>query len=649
MTEASNGHGWTHYVTGDLIAEGKLSIGDGYRAKNSELADAGLPFARAGNINDGFQFEDADHFPEADLAKVGEKISQPGDVVFTSKGTVGRLAYVRASTPRFVYAPQLCYWRTLDPNLIDDRWLYYWMCGREFRQQMAGVKGQTDMADYVSLSDQRRMEILLPPIDWQRAIAGVLSSMDDKIEQNRRTSRALEKLARAIFEAWFVDFEPVKAKAAGAQNFPGMPAAFGALPTRLVESEFGPVPEGWPVRSVAEAFEVNPPRRLAKGQVAPYLDMKNMPMQGHAPEVWEQRRCGSGMRFINGDTLVARITPCLENGKTAFVDFLTDGEVAWGSTEYIVLRPKPPLPELFAYCLARTTTFRDFAIRNMTGTSGRQRVAASALEHYRIAVPDARVAIAFAEIVAPLFQRIRAAMNESRKLSELRDYLLPRLLSGEVRVGVGTTKSSVIAPVGQEATAKPARKATDEFKEAILIAALVRAVATPLYPLGRKRYNKIAYFVHRKAEHDVRQQYLKKAAGPYSPWAKYQGPEKIALANGYVQPCQSGKLSGLIAGDKIGAIDQYLSRYGFQGAIDWAVAQFRFKKNDDLELLATVDFAALDLMDRVQSVNTQALRDLIANEPEWAPKLDRAIFSDQNIAKALAELERLLPDRKESP
>ena len=209
--------------TGDLIAEGSLSIGDGYRAKNSELSTSGLPFARAGNIDGGFQFDDADRFPEQDLAKVGDKVSQPSDVVFTSKGTVGRLAFVRETTPRFVYAPQLCFWRSLAPDVIDARWLYYWMCGSEFTQQISGVKGQTDMADYVSLTDQRQMAITLPPTSIQRAIAGVLGALDDKIDQNRRAARALERLAHTIFRAWFVDFEPVKAKSAGATSFPSMP------------------------------------------------------------------------------------------------------------------------------------------------------------------------------------------------------------------------------------------------------------------------------------------------------------------------------------------------------------------------------------------------------------------------------------------
>ena len=94
---------------------------------------------------------------------------------------------------------------------------------------------------------------MLPQLDEQRAIAGVLGALDDKIEQNRRTARALERLARAIFRAWFVDFEPVKAKAAGATAFPSMPQPiFDALPTRFVDSDIGPVPEGWEVKDAVE-------------------------------------------------------------------------------------------------------------------------------------------------------------------------------------------------------------------------------------------------------------------------------------------------------------------------------------------------------------------------------------------------------------
>ena len=181
-------------------------------------------------------------------------------------------------------------------------------------------------------------------------------------------------------------------------------------------------------------IDENPTRPLPKGQVAPYLDMANMPTQGHTPDTVIDRPFGSGMRFVNGDTLIARITPCLENGKTAFVDFLERGQIGWGSTEYIVLGPKPPLPEELAYCLARSDGFREFAIQSMTGTSGRQRVPAEALSHYRIAAPPKEIGEHFGEVVAPLFARAAAAARESHVLASVRDALLPKLISGELRL-----------------------------------------------------------------------------------------------------------------------------------------------------------------------------------------------------------------------
>jgi len=317
---------------------------------------------------------------------------------------------------------------------VDISFLYYLL--RYLNRNFVGIarNKQTTGLGHVTKRDLQQIEAARPEPDEQRAIAGVLGALDDKIEQNRRLARALERLARAIFRAWFVDFDPVKAKAEGAASFPSMPqSVFDSLPARFVNSDIGPVPEGWEVKAVSAAFDVNPTRSLRKGALAPYLDMKNMPTQGHAPEFRFERPFGSGMRFMNGDTLVARITPCLENGKTAFVDFLDDGQIGWGSTEYIVLRPKSPLPPVFAYCLARTGEFRDFAIQNMTGTSGRQRVAPTAMDHFKRAIPPELAAVCFGEIVQPLFSCIRAGMNESRKLAATRDYLLPKLLSGNVR------------------------------------------------------------------------------------------------------------------------------------------------------------------------------------------------------------------------
>ena len=316
---------------------------------------------------------------------------------------------------------------------IDPTFFFYLL--RYLKPNFVGIarNKQTTGLGHVTKRDLESIEAAFPEFPGQRAIAHVLGSLDDKIELNRRMNETLEAMARALFMSWFVDFDPVRAKAEGRD--PGLPKQIDDLfPDSFEDSQLGEIPEGWDLATLPELIEVNPSRPLRKGDLAPYLDMANMPTRGHAPDEVIERPFGSGMRFTNGDTLVARITPCLENGKTAFVDFLEDGQVGWGSTEYIVLRPKRPLPEEFAYCLARSEGFRDFAIQSMTGSSGRQRVPANSLTHFRLAVPPKPLAESFARHVKPLFARAGAAVRESRTLAALRDALLPKLISGTIRV-----------------------------------------------------------------------------------------------------------------------------------------------------------------------------------------------------------------------
>lgn len=275
-----------------------------------------------------------------------------------------------------------------------------------------------------------RLVVHLPPLPEQRRIAKILGDLDDKIELNRKMNETLEQMARALFKSWFIDFDPVRAKMAGRQP-PGMDTDTAALfPSRLVESELGLIPEGWSAKPLPDVIEVNPRRTLKSGTVAPYLDMKNLPTQGHSAEEVVDREFASGTKFRNGDTLLARITPCLENGKTGFVDFLKDGEVGWGSTEYIVFAPKPPLPPQFGYLLARSDALRSHAIQNMTGTSGRQRVPTECFSTFWLAVPTTDLDERFDELTAPLMAQIKSNIHQSRTLASLRDTLLPQLMRG---------------------------------------------------------------------------------------------------------------------------------------------------------------------------------------------------------------------------
>jgi type I restriction enzyme S subunit len=247
------GDGFRRTTFARLISEGALEIGDGYRAKNEELGGDGLLFLRAGHVTDThIDFDGVERFHATLEPRVRSKMAKPGDAVITTKGnSTGRTTFVTPSMPPFVYSPHLSYWRSLDPSRVEGGFLRYWSKGPEFTEQLAGMKASTDMAPYLSLIDQKRLGITLPPIGEQRAIAHILGTLDDKIELNRRMNETLETMARALFKSWFVDFDPVRAKAEGRD--PGVPKPLADLfPARLVDSELGEIPEGWRVERLSD-------------------------------------------------------------------------------------------------------------------------------------------------------------------------------------------------------------------------------------------------------------------------------------------------------------------------------------------------------------------------------------------------------------
>lgn len=177
----------------------------------------------------------------------------------------------------------------------------------------------------------------------------------------------------------------------------------------------------WRLTTVGRAFNINPLRPLKRGSVSPFIPMDVLPLHSRAVERIESREyTGSGMRFCNGDTLIARITPCLENGKTAFVSGLHDGEIAHGSTEYIVLSGKAEESDsLFGYYLARSPEFRRYAIGHMEGTSGRQRVPSSAIERFPIKLPPIEEQRAIAHILGTLDDKIELNRKQNETLEAM--------------------------------------------------------------------------------------------------------------------------------------------------------------------------------------------------------------------------------------
>ena len=234
-------------------------------------------------------------------------------------------------------------------------------------------------------------------VSVQRRIASVLKSFDDKIELNNRINHNLEQQAQIVFDRIF-----------------NSDLTNNCLLSSIVD--------------------INPKRTLRKNEVARCIDMTYLNTAGSFPSGWEFKPYSGGMKFINGDTLMARITPCLENGKVAYINFLDKEETAFGSTEYIVFHAKEGYPNEMFYFLTRNKAFIEFATKNMNGSSGRQRVSGETIGNYIIPVLSEDDINELKTVSESTMKEILKNNLESRVLSEMRNTILPKLMSGELKI-----------------------------------------------------------------------------------------------------------------------------------------------------------------------------------------------------------------------
>ncbi len=407
------------------------SVTYGVVQPGSALA-AGKPLIRVNNFRDTrIDLSDVMYIAPEIEAKYSRTRLKGGEVLVTVVGSVGQVAVVPSRFAGFNVARAVAVIHPL-PHVAPE-WIA--LCLRSpLSQHLLGSRANTTVQTTINLKDLRALPIPLPPEEERHTIAEFVGALDDRITLLRETNATLEAIAQALFKSWFVDFDPVRAKLEG-RTPEGMDEATARLfPDSFEESELGLVPRGWRVATLADTFDINPTRKLSKGVMASYLDMASLATSGHCVEAPIEREMGSGAKFQNGDTLLARITPCLENGKSAFVDFLAEGQIGWGSTEFLVLRPKAPLPQYLGYLLCRHPAFREYAIQSMSGTSGRQRIQNDVLGRYMLAVPSLEIAAVFGSVIEPTQRSIAANHQSAQTLATLRDTLLPRLISGQLRL-----------------------------------------------------------------------------------------------------------------------------------------------------------------------------------------------------------------------
>jgi len=329
---------------------------------------------------------------------IARYIVKNGDIILSNVGTLGLVAIVPPELDG-ANLTENCVRILLKKDEIDNKFLYYQLISPDVQDLIIGLDvGSTQPK--LPMYNIKSMDISLPPLKEQKAIAQVLSSLDDKIDLLHRQNKTLEALAQTLFRQWFV-------KEAG---------------------------DEWEVGTLDDIMIFNPTHSLKKGEMYPFLEMGNVQTFKSSVAGWYERAFTSGTKFKNGDTLLARITPSLENGKTAYVDFLKDDEIGWGSTEFIVMRMKKGYHPFISYLIARNEDFREFAIGNMTGSTGRQRAQAKDIKEYEISIPAIEIIEKLNEAIEPIPIKIKANAEQIKTLENIRDTLLPKLMSGEVRV-----------------------------------------------------------------------------------------------------------------------------------------------------------------------------------------------------------------------
>ena len=336
---------------------------------------------------------------------------QRGDIIFTREAPLGEAAIVRDAENYFL-GQRLVLYRA-DPTACDNRFLLYAFLNHETKQSII-AKGNGATVLHLRVPECGNIEIKAPDIKIQKRIGNILSAYDDLIENNQKQIKLLEEAAQRLYKEWFIDL-----------RFPGHET------TPIVDG----VPEGWARCCLENVISFNPKVFLSKERLKQSIPMSALSTTSMVLDFNEftTTYSNAGSKFQNGDTLLARITPCLENGKTAFVSGIESSEGAVGSTEYIVMREKGITPYM-VYLLARTEDFRQAAINSMTGSDGRQRAQVDKLKTLPYLKPTIQIIELFARYVEPMFMQLQTRNKQNMELKQARDRLLPKLMSGEIEV-----------------------------------------------------------------------------------------------------------------------------------------------------------------------------------------------------------------------
>lgn len=435
---------WRKARLGDLVAYQK-----GFAFKSSDYRTSGHPIVRVSNFTDrSINMAECSYLSPYDVSQYSAYELNYRDVVLA---TVGSWPTNPASVVgKSISVPKCAHRALLNQNAVrlrakddlDQVFLFYRLRNEDFQIYLVGTAQGSASQASITLNDIFRFEFPLPPLAEQRAIAHILGTLDDKIELNRRMNETLEAIARAIFKSWFVDFDPVRAKANGeppesiCRRLRLTPDLLALFPDRFVDSELGEIPEGWEVKPFSETVQIigggTPKTSVSEywGGDIPWFSVVDAPAESDVFVIdTEKKITQTGL-----DDSSARI---LSAGTTIISARGTVGKVALVGVPMAMNQSCYGLRGLdggsfFTYYATRelVSTLKQHSHGAVFDTITRNTFAGVSVVTFQ------PVVTAFETVVTPLMEKIKANSVQGRTLAELRDTLLPKLLSGELRVPV---------------------------------------------------------------------------------------------------------------------------------------------------------------------------------------------------------------------
>ena len=412
-----------------------------YRGKTPRKTPSGVPLITAKIVKDGRIMPPTEFIAaEGYDSWMNRGLPEPGDVVMTTEAPLGEIAQI---DNRKVALGQRLITLRGKPDVLNNTYLKFAMQAAFVQNQLKARSTGTTVLG-ISQRELRKVEIPLPPLSEQRRIAHILGTLDDKIELNRQMNETLEATARAIFKSWFVDFDPVKVKVEGHKPSCIDTETAALFPSAFQDSPLGKIPQGWEVEKIGNLVEIVKgrsyrSRELTESDVA-LVTLKSIRRGGGYRPDGLKPYTGkyNPEQVITPGELVVSYTDVTQEaevvGKPAIVRGDEKYQTLVASLDLGIIRPlKSTVSIWFLYCLFRERHFQSHIYGYADGTTVLH-LNKDGVPSYQFALPPEKIRSLFDSVAEPLFAKIESNENESRTLAQTRDRLLPKLLSGEIRV-----------------------------------------------------------------------------------------------------------------------------------------------------------------------------------------------------------------------